>query len=211
MEENYTVSSYDINAIVFTKPRKHGEYMVCKIKHNGLDVKVQFPKMKITNILEKNISLEFTNDAKYNKTVYNFLSDVDKSTTEYISEHSKEWFGKKIPIASVKSMFQSTIKAPVSSENKCTVQFTLNPKTTLFFDKKNEEIEVTELRNDQILECISQMKYIVFSKDTCFINWELCTGKFHKKIKSVPKYGFIEDPDDHQESDDEEININCFF
>ena len=57
------------------------------------------------------------------------------------------------------------------------------------------------------------MKYVVFSIDTCFVNWEICTAKIYKKLLRVPKYGFIEDPDDRtlEKSDDEEIDVNSFY
>ena len=57
------------------------------------------------------------------------------------------------------------------------------------------------------------MKYIVFTKDSCFVNWEICTAKLHKKIERVPKFGFIEDPTDtnNSENESEEENITTFF
>ena len=56
------------------------------------------------------------------------------------------------------------------------------------------------------------MKYLVFLKDSCFITWEICTAKLFKKINHVPKFGFIEDPEDnYEEPDPEPEELISFF
>ena len=82
-------------------------------------------------------------------------------------------------------------------------------------DKKGNEIDFSQLTKNETVECIAQLKYIFFSKDTCFPAWELISLKLYKKIEKVPKFGFIDDPDDkivNVESDDEsDINEIKFF
>ena len=58
------------------------------------------------------------------------------------------------------------------------------------------------------------MKYIVFSKDSSFVQWEILTGKMEKKVLKVPKNGFVEDPEDRdipEDDSDDEPEINSFF
>ena len=133
MLENYLVENYNLDNLIFTKPKKYGEYMISKIKYPmdsvTDDMLIQFPKMTITSKTDKNIELEFNNDTKYNSEIYNFLSKLDNFILTYINTHSSEWFGKEIPESSLKQMYNSFIKPPKTSENKCTISFDFKIKT----------------------------------------------------------------------------------
>ena len=117
-------------------------------------------------------------------------------------------------------MYNSFIKAPKTSESKCTLNFGIkvhkNEIKTLFLDKRGNEIPFSQFKKDEIVECIAQFKYIFFSKDTCFTAWELISAKLHKKTQKVPKFGFVDDPEDvpkcESDDDDDEIaaTINFF-
>lgn len=203
------------DTFIFSKPRKNKntEVMVCKIKNKNNDqVILQFPKMTLVSDYhqrDKSIELEFLNEVGYNKKIYNFLSTLDEYLLEHISLHSEKWFGKTIPIENVKNMYINFIKVPKTSENKCTLNFIYN-KVELI-DKKNEETDISELVKGVTVECISQLKYLVFTKDTCFLNWEIKTAKIHKKILRVPKFGFIEDSTDHSDDELSDEEIITFF
>ena len=209
---NFLADTFDLDSFIFSKPKKYknSEVMVCKIKNkNNEPVLVQFPKM-LVNEYSKFVELEFINETGYNKKVYNFLSKLDEFVIEYISTHSEEWFGKKIPLENITQMYTKFIKAPKTSDNRCTINFVFDKLKSQIIDKKNDSLEITELVKGVTLECISQMKYIVFTKDTCFVNWEICTSKLHKKIIKVPKFGFIEDPIDNSDNESDE-EIFTFF
>jgi hypothetical protein len=203
----------NLESLVFTKPKKHEDFLVCKVKYPEAEgFKLQFPKMKIVSENpKKNIELEFISDSGYNKKIYNYLSKLDDFVIKYVTDNSEEWFGKKIPQESIHQMYNKFIKAPKTSENKCTINFSFN-KNTNFIDKKNETLEISEIKQNSTVECLAQMKYVVFSKDTCFVNWEIDTIKLYKKVLRVPKYGFIEDPEDCTlENSDDEIDVNSFY
>ena len=195
----------NIESIIFTKPKKNGDYFIAKAKDELI---IQFPKMNIINIGPKNMELEFINDtSKYYKEVYNFLSNLDEHVIKYINENTESWFGKKIPLENVKQMYNKFIKAPKTSETKCTVNFIIKGHVEIT-DNKNNEIGFGDLVVGNTLECISQLKYIVFSKDSCFITWELMGAKMYIKKERVQGYGFIEDPSENTAepvSDDEEL------
>ena len=202
--------------IVFLKPKKYSEYLVSKVRCSDEDFVIQFPKMIISDISEKSMELEFTNNFK---EMYNFLKKLDTFIINNVQINSEEWFGKIIPADSIKKMYNSFIKAPKSTDNKCNLNFGFkihkNQNKTLFLDKKGNEIDFSQLTKNETVECIAQLKYIFFSKDTCFPAWELISLKLYKKIEKVPKFGFIDDPDDkivNVESDDEsDINEIKFF
>jgi hypothetical protein len=215
MDPSFLVDSYTLDNINFIKAKKYPEYYVSKVKYLEEDLIVQFPKMVLSDIDTKNMEFEFVNTKGYNKDIYNFLRSLDKYTLTKVHEKSEEWFERSIPIESIKKMYNSFVKAPKTSESKCNVSFALkthkNEIKTLFLDKKGNEIPFSQFTNNELVECIAQLKYIFFSKDTCFPVWELISAKLHKKIQKVPKFGFIDDPDDaplHNSDDDEEFETS---
>ena len=211
MSEDFLIKSYDLNLFSFSKPKKQLNFMVCKIKNDSKDVLIQFPKMETVTSSSKSIELEFKNEIGYNKKIYNFLSDIDNVIIDYVTLHSEEWFDKKIPNQFVTQMYNKFIKPPKTTDNRCTLNFTFNKELSLV-DKKNEKVEISEIKKGNTVECIAQMKYLIFSKDSCFVTWEICTAKLFKKILRVPKFGFIEDINDKSEEiDDDPEEIITFF
>jgi hypothetical protein len=219
MEINYSLDSF-----IFTKPKKHGDYLVCKVKYSSgeseVPVTVQFPKMKIVNTPSlKNIELEFKGSAGYTKIVYNFLSDIDSYISKYIASKSLEWFEKEIPEDSINKMYNRFIKSPKNHENGCTVNLGFKSKKgellSELVDRKGNSITFDEITSPNMLECIAEMKYIIFSKDTCFVQWEICSCKLYKKILKVPRYAFVDDPDDIEIPkeciSDDELEIHSFY
>lgn len=200
-----------IDKIIFSKPKKHGEHLICKVKYDdpeSQDLVVQLPKMKVvddfiqdsTNQLDvpKNVGLEFvSNKSKYNKEVYDFLSKLDDYIITFIHKNSLEWFGKEIPLDFLGKMYNKFIKAPKDSESQCTMNFSLKKNKgkldCVLMDNKKNELDLIDFKKGSSVECITQLKYIVFSKDTCFTIWELCNIKLYKKVSRVPKFGFIDD------------------
>lgn len=226
--DSFLVGSYNLQSIKLSKPKKYNEYFVSKVKYSldeeETDLILQFPKMTLSDDPEeKNISVEFMNNRGYNKEIYNFLSTFDDYIIDSISKKSEEWFGKEIPLKSIKKMYNPFIKAPKTSDTRCVLNFGIKyhkeTVKTLFLDRKDNEINYSHFKNGEIVECIAQCKYIFFSKDTCFSTWELVSAKIHKKMQKVPNFGFVDDPDDKVvkvESDDEqdlpsEINSTVQF
>ena len=207
MSEGYLIDNYNLDLFSFTKPKKYNNAMICKIKNDSNDVLIQFPKMNVTLFEEKsedlNLSLEFKNEKGYNKKISDFLSKLDDFIMNYITLNSEDWFGKKIKLSRITQMYNKFVK--ISSENNCSLNFKIKENTLL--DKKNEIISLSEIKNGNTLQCIAQMKYLVFSKDSCFVTWELCSAKLFKKINHVGKYGFIEDPEDNYEDSDDNISF----
>ena len=91
------------------------------------------------------------------------------------------------------------------------MNFTLK-KNCAIIDRRKNDIELSELKEGIEIECISQLKYIMFSKDNCFTVWEFQSGKIHKVVDKVKEYGFINIEESDSESDSEEISeiINFF-
>ena len=192
------VDTDDLNSLRFSKPKKcQGTLMVSKIKKSGEPYLIQFPKMSIVQFNETvpgnpmNIEFEFVNQSGYTKKIISFLSKFDTFIKERIFQHSEEWFGKTIPIENLNEMYQTNT----------TLKFVIDKKTEI--TSKDSPVDISELVKGSLVECIVQMKYLIFTKESCFIHWEICSARLHKKVERVRKFGFIEDPCD--ESDSEEI------
>jgi len=196
---DFLADTFDLDSFRISKPKKYrADLMVAKIKNKNKEpIIVQFPKMLLESDYEKFVELSFLSKTGYSKKVYDFLSNLDEKLINYITSHSEEWFGKQIPLTSVTQMYNKFIKV---NENGNFINFVFDKKSELI-NKKNETLHISELVKGETVECISQLKYIVFTKENCFMTWEICTAKLHKKYSFVPKFGFIEDQLD--ESDDE--------
>jgi len=220
---DYLVKNYTYENIVFTKPRKYGEYLVSRIKYlkdsEKQDLLVQFPKMTLLSdfvVGSKNTTLEFT-DSRYSKQTVEFIKGLEDFIVGHIVSNSEEWFGKQIPEISVKRMYTSCLIDPVDSDHFNTMNITLkNNKGHLdmeLVDKKNNVMDIDDFKQGNLIECLGKMKYLIFSKESSFLTWEVCTAKLHKKVAKVPKFGFVEDPDepDEVESDSEAEIVHSFF
>jgi len=201
-----TPDDINVDLITFSKPKKSGEYLVSKIKCSE---NLQFPKMTVSaDPTHKGLELEFKNQTGYNKKVYDVLVKIDKTIMNVISDKSLEWFDKKIPLDALEKMYK-----PFINESKINLTFETKKTEILtnFIDSKNETLGYQDIVKGSVVECIAQMKYIVFSKETSFVVWQVDCVKLHKKINRVPRYGFIEDPDDNHTNSDDEVEIYSFF
>lgn len=191
---DYLINNYSVESIQFKKPRKNGEYMVSKIKYSDSDFLIQLPKMKQLTEISKSVELEFIkNGLKYNEECYNFLHNINDHIIKVVSEKSEEWFGKKIPLDNIKTMYNSFIKAPKSSESQPTMNFNVK-KDLILVDSKKKEASISDFQIDMEIDCIVHLKYVVFSKGNCFTVWDLQSAKLSKKPKiekEKPNYEFI--------------------
>ena len=196
--ENHLVDSVDLDKITLNKPKKNELFMVSKVKYSGTsDLTIQMPKMKLV-LNDSLLLLEFLNKKGYSKKVCDFLSTLDSKLLEYIYKKSEEWFGKKIPMEKITEMYSGSI----ISESECIrIKVNINKKDTSLIDKKNNELELSDYKNNSTVECICRLKYVVFSKDKCVPVWEMVIMKLILKVNRVPKNAFIEEEENNSEND----------
>jgi hypothetical protein len=177
--------------------------MICKIKNKSKEaVFIQFPKMKTISDYTNCMELEFTSETGYSKRVVSFMERLDAFVADLIVEKSMDWFGKSIPKENIESMYRHSI---VDKR----IKIVFEKSRSQLIDKQNETITFDQIAKENILEAICMLKYIVFTKDTCFLHWEVAKAKLYKKTQRTENFAFIEDPDD--ESDDEFENSITFF
>jgi hypothetical protein len=214
---DYLINNYSVENISFSKPKKHKDHYICKVKYSSTDpdfngLVIQFPRMKLNNDLYsgiKTVELEFLkNKSPYNKKTYDFLSKLDEEILSTVEKNTKEWFEKEIPLDRIKKMYNGFIKPPKDSDSNCTLNFNIDlKKNCTLMDNKNETLVPEDFRVGLNVDCIGVFKYIVFSKDSCFPVWELDSLKINKRVKRVPKFGFIEDSDTNDFTIDEEYSF----
>ena len=205
-QTNFLADTFVPESFIFSKPKKYknAEIMGSKIKNrNNEPILVQFPRMNVLNF-SKTLELEFVNETGYNKKVQTFLSQLDSFTMDHIFTQSEKWFGKNIPLENVKQMYNPCIK-----ENK--LKFVFDISRSQLIDKRENSISTAELIEGVVIESICLLKYLIFTKDSCFLHWEIDTAKLHKKVQRVPRFGFIEDLDDQSDNElSDEENITFF-
>ena len=214
--EFHLVDTVDLEKITMNKPKKNGLYMISKPKYSGNELIIQMPKMNLSlESQEENtlIFLEFLNKKEYSKKVYDFLNTLDSKLILNIFKNSEEWFGKKIPMEKLTEMYSGTLINIFSESNETErketstrIKVNINKKETSLIDKKNNELELSDYKNNSTVECICRMKYIIFSKDKCVPVWEIVVMKLILKVNRVPKNAFIED-----NSDNDSIEEYSFF
>jgi hypothetical protein len=195
--------------ISIAKPKKYEGYYLSKVSN----CEIHFPKMEILSANDKIIELEFLNS---HSEIYDFLSKLDNYIMNCISEKSEKWFDKHIPLNGVKSMFNKFIKAPKTSTSGCSISIGLKMQRgklkSILVDNRDNEIDISDFKENMKMENVSQLKYIYFSKDTCFTVWEIISAKLYKQIEKVQAFGFIDDPSDiTTEESDDEIDTHSFF
>jgi hypothetical protein len=205
MENNFLIETFEPDSFCFSKPKqlKNGSLMICKIKNKSKEaVFIQFPKMKTISDYTNCMELEFTSETGYSKRVVSFMERLDAFVADLIVEKSMDWFGKSIPKENIESMYRHSI---VDKR----IKIVFEKSRSQLIDKQNETITFDQIAKENILEAICMLKYIVFTKDTCFLHWEVAKAKLYKKTQRTENFAFIEDPDD--ESDDEFENSITFF
>jgi len=214
--EIHLVDTVDLEKISMNKPKKNGLYMVSKPKYSDNELMIQMPKMNLSlESQEENtqVFLDFLNKKEYSKKVYDFLNTLDSKIILNIFKNSEEWFGKKIPMEKLTEMYSGTLINIFSESNETErketstrIKVNINKKETSLIDKKNNELELSDYKNNSTVECICRLKYIVFSKDKCVPVWEIVVMKLIVKVNRVPKNAFIED-----NSDNDSIEEYSFF
>jgi hypothetical protein len=213
--EIHLVDSVDLEKISMSKPKKNGEFMVSKPKYSGNELIIQMPKMNLSLESSENtqVFLDFLNKKEYSKKVYDFLNTLDSKLILTIFKNSEEWFGKKIPMEKLTEMYSGTLinifsesNEPERKETSTIIKVNINKKETSLIDKKNNELELSDYKNNSTVECICRLKYVVFSKDKCVPVWEIVVMKLIVKVNRVPKNAFIED-----NSDNDSIEEYSFF
>ena len=108
--------------------------------------------MKLISELKNtpNVELEFIKN-KYYKSVFDFLSKLEDHVTGSIFKNSEEWFGKKIPLEKINTMYNKCLKAPRNSESECTMNFVLKKGVQIFVDNKQNDIEMDEFKISVVL------------------------------------------------------------
>ena len=157
-----------------------------KIMIDGGDTSIQVKKNNLTI------------DKGTNKAVL----EVDSETAEYIkwvsdeviketSSMSKSWFGKEINLEDCKSIYKSAL---VDGEKlHC-----FYDENTSFYEKKNVEIEHSEMSiissGIALIKCV----VVIFTKKSFFIRWEVLQFKLKrdKELEKITEYS-MRDLEEH--------------
>jgi hypothetical protein len=200
MERNFLIETFEPGSFLISKPKQHktGSVMTCKVRDKSKEqVFIQFPKMNTVSDYTNCMEVEFSSESGYSKKVIAFMERLDAFVMDLIFEKSMDWFGKTIPKENIELMYKRSI---VDKR----VKIVFEKSRSELVDKQNQSITLDQIVKENVLEAICMLKYIVFTKDTCFLHWEVAKAKLYKKIKQTEHFAFIEDPDDESDDDFEE-------
>jgi hypothetical protein len=200
MENNFLIESFEPDSFSFSKPKQHktAQIKIVKIKNKTKEpVFIQFPKMKAVSDYTNCMELEFTSESGYSKRVISFMERLDAFIADLVVDKSMEWFGKTILKEHIESMYKRSV-------NGKRVKIVFEKSRSHLVNKQNEQITFDEIVKENVIEAICMLKYIVFTKDTCFLHWEVGKAKLYKKIQQKEHFAFIEDPEDESEDEFEE-------
>jgi len=153
---------------------------------------------------------------RYTRLTKELFTKIDNYNIEYIAGKSEEWFNKKLTVENISSMYKpiieegdSTIEINYSFDEKFFDEKSFDEKsfdeksfdeksfdeTNKLTDHKGNPLDYSLLEPNDYMECIVKIKFLVFSRESSYLIWELCKmKKCQKRIQRVKKYGFIEDP-----------------
>ena len=197
--DNYLVSENNLDGFEVQPPVKKGKYFISKVKNNGKPVVIQFPRMTISKGWDKsteNLELTWSNMNSYAKEVYDWCQNLNDVVVNKVSEGSTSWFGKEIPLEHVEEMYKNFVRTPKKSDSGMWMKVVPYLKDgnlhTTFFDKRGKEVDCQEFRTGWFAVPILKLKYLIFTKDTCQVIWELQTTKIYRPKKPSLGYSFKE-------------------
>lgn len=186
----YSVDNIDFNNIEIKQPIKTADNNY----QSKINIYIQTPKLQITKINDKSISLCLNDDT------INLLDKFDNFLIEKISEKSNEFFDNEI----TKDEFEEIYKSSYH-KNKMTLKYSeqLNIYSS---SKKNLKIEDL-VENNEIIAIINCSK-IIYYKTYCFPYWEIEQIKLKKKKEDKVKlnhssYLFLEDHGEPKNTEEE--------
>ena len=173
---DYIVDKYSLENFKISKPKQVKNKYVSKVTIDSEDLIVQFPKMVINDITVDSLTLEFDNkSSSYSQKCYNFLGKLDSLILQHIYSNSPEWFGKQIPMDSIKNMYNSFLKAPKNVDSSVNITLAVTKKS-LFFNYKNKSMDFSDINNTYSCAVIAKLKYLLTI--TAVID-RVCPGRFN--------------------------------
>lgn len=189
----YSVDNCDFNNIEIKQPVKTEENNY----QSKINVYIQTPKLKITKVSDKSISLCLNED------IVNLLDKFDDFLIQKISEKSNEFFDNEI----TKDEFEEIYKSSYH-KNKITLKYSDQLK---IYSSSKKDLKVEDLLEDSEIIAIINCNKIIYYKTYCFPYWEIEQIKLKKKKEEKSKldhssYLFLEDHGE-PENTEEEIKL----
>ena len=213
-ENNYLVCKDSLSNLTVHSPLKKGKYFISKVRNGKSNVVVQFPRMTISkgwDRSQENFELEWSKMSGYGNDVYDWCQELNHKIIQSVYEGSSSWFGKEIPQEHIEEMYRNFIRTPKKSGGNMWMKVVPYVKDdnllTTFFNSRGRELDCSEFKTGNFCVPILKLKYLIFTKDTCQIIWEIHSSKIYRPKKPVLKYSFKDEGnlDDADDCDDDTL------
>ena len=119
--------NFDVSNLNIEKPNKNEDDLYSsKILYNNENLIFQTPKVKITKVSEKNLTIEIADD-----NLYDSLGLFDNHIIKLTSDNSKDWFSNEYTIDDIEELYKRSISTPYKSTNKCNLEQDINNTISL--------------------------------------------------------------------------------
>lgn len=189
--------NFDVSNLNIEKPNKNEDDLYSsKILYNNENLIFQTPKVKITKVSEKNLTIEIADD-----NLYDSLGLFDNHIIKLTSDNSKDWFSNEYTIDDIEELYKRSISTPYKSTNKCNMKININ-NTVQIYNKNKELLSINDLIVDnEIVLLISCSKLLIY-KNYCIPKWEAIQIKVKEKKNKVRNEYLFKDLDNENQPDE---------
>ena len=216
-----------INGLVYSFPKKEGNYHVSAIKcADGNEFRLTSSFLNLVDIFDKeNLivlsvrkeKVSSSREAKgtvepYTKTVrfYNDIVKLEENIVQNMSKSSESWFRKNIPLHKLESMFRSCISR-TSELGHNIFRFKLSKKLKIFNESEENVISLDELKaldkNSFRLQCSCLIDSLIIGRDAAKLDIKVTQIRIKKNPPA--KAVLVEEPPSNH-SDDDELDEDTF-
>lgn len=133
------------------------------------DFTFEMGRMKVKSVNNGKLTLEFLINYP---NFYKFIYDLDRLILETIVDNSKEWFGKESKYETVDRLFQRSCVLQSSLTNYPTMEFSI-PDACLIKDVNDDDITLSELEENNEVQCIVNVKQIIFLQNRFYLDFRM--------------------------------------
>ena len=210
--EQLTIVDYkkiDFDNLSFCVPEKtiNGSH-IAYAKYQGTDLFIQTPRLNCTQILKNDTrcSLELEFD-KAHGLFYEYITSIDDFNVINIQKHSKQWFGKEIPLDIVEEFYKTPVKMGRKNKPptlKIKVPLSKGEPVCTVYDANNNETSFSRLKQNSKTLVVLKFLGLKFLTQQVLCEWlPVQIKSYYSKGKSKKNLYIIRDnllTDDERES-----------
>jgi len=198
-----------LDNIIYHTPIKEKGYHKSLITYDDESILLQTPPVSLNN-LDNGINLTLNRNKKHS-VLYNMLRSLEVGSNKSMSENSKVWFGKHIPLEKIQTMFKSCLVNPETLNGSFNLRLKKDKQLQIYNSKK-QITTLDELKKGVELICILKINGILFGKNTAKIDIRVVQVRVCPEIPKLPKGCNVIESDNEESGSDYDSDMDdCDF